>query len=245
MQAIILAAGFGTRLKPYTDTLPKALVRCNGKPMIDHAIEYLMKSGVDHIIVNVHHFGELIIDHLQTSKYDVGLSISDERVQLKDTGGALVAALPLMKKEKKVLVFNTDVITNMDISALYNTHAHNENSATLIVQNRESSRKLAFNRDGQLTGWINYKTNESIGTVPSSRDDLFAFSGIHLIDLDLIRHFESIYGDHPFPMIPAYLNSLKEYRIGSFLASENTMWLETGDPARLLEAEQFLKQENK
>jgi len=241
MQAIILAAGFGTRLKPYTETLPKALVQCNGKAMIDHAIEYLSAQGFDHIIINVHHFGELIINHINTNTYNVEILISNERDQLKDTGGALVAALPLMRPEKEILIFNTDVITDLDLKKLYEVHNNSGNSASLIVQDRPSTRKLAFDENLHLTGWINYKTGDTIGSVDETKESLYAFSGIHMIDLELIRHFAVIYGSAPFPMIPAYLSALEKYSIGAFESLPENIWLETGDPDRLKLAEEYLK----
>lgn len=241
MQAIVLSAGFGTRLKPHTDHLPKALVQCNGKAMIDHAISYLAGEGYDHIIVNVHHFGELIIEHLSRQDYGVRVVVSDERNQLKDTGGALVAALPHMMDEPHILIFNTDVITNLSSNELTKLHEKSGNAATLIVQDRDSSRKLAFDRQNHLTGWINYKTDETIGHVDEQDSELLAFSGIHMINLDLIRHFQEVYGDTPFPMIPAYLNAIEKFNIGAYSAQKENIWLETGDPVRLNQAAEFLK----
>ena len=240
MQAIILAAGFGSRLRPLTDFTPKALVPCAGKCMLDHAITYLTSQGVTSIIVNVHHFGEQIIKHLTSNKYDVEIQVSDERQELKDTGGALVAALPLMKDTRNILIFNTDVLTNMDLNLLNEAHLNSDARATLIVQDRASSRKLAFNRKNRLTGWYNYKTKESIGVTDMDVSDLYAFSGIHMIDLELIRKYKSIYGEKPFPMIPAYLSCAEDYHIQPYVASNDIMWLETGSPERLAEAERFL-----
>ncbi len=243
MQAIILAAGFGSRLRPLTDFTPKALVPCAGKCMLDHAISYLTSQGVTSIIVNVHHFGEQIIKHLSSNKYNIEILVSDERKELKDTGGALVAALPLMKDTRNILIFNTDVLTNMDLSLLNVDHLHSDARATLIVQDRDSSRKLAFDKNNHLTGWYNYKTKESIGDTHMEKSDLYAFSGIHMIDLELIRKYKTIYGNKPFPMIPAYLSCAGEFQIQAYVASNEIMWLETGSPERLAEAERFMLNE--
>ncbi len=241
MQAIILAAGFGTRLRPLTDHTPKALVKCAGKCMIDHAIAYLESYGFDRIIINVHHFGEQIIDHLNSNQYKSEILISDERAELKDTGGALVFALPLMNDEKSILIFNTDVITNLDLHELASAHNSSDSSATLIVQKRESTRKLVFNEENHLIGWHNYKTEESIGKIESTpNSSFFAFSGIHMIDRSLVERLAEIYGDRPFPMIPAYLSCIDEVNIQAFKAGKETVWLETGSPERLMEAEEWV-----
>ncbi|MBL0120892.1 MAG: NTP transferase domain-containing protein [Saprospiraceae bacterium] len=242
MQAIILAAGFGTRLKPLTDHTPKALVKCAGKCMIDHAIAYLESYGFDRIIINVHHFGEQIIEHINNNQYKSEILISDERAELKDTGGALVFALPLMNDEKSILIFNTDVITNLDLQELASAHESSDSSATLIVQERESTRKLVFNAENHLNGWYNYKTEESIGDindVPES--SFFAFSGIHMIDRSLVERFAEMYGDKPFPMIPAYLSCINEVNIQAYKAGKDTVWLETGSQERLKDAEEWVK----
>lgn len=238
-----MAAGFGSRLRPLTDYTPKALVPCAGKVMLDHAITYLTSQGVSSIIVNVHHFGDQIIRHLSANNYDVEIQVSDERQELKDTGGALVAALPLMKDTRNILIFNTDVLTNMDLTLLNEAHLRSDARATLIVQDRDSMRKLAFNKDNHLTGWYNYKTRESIGDTDMDRSNLYAFSGIHMIDLELIRKYKTIYDNKPFPMIPAYLKCAEEFHIQPYVANNDIMWLETGSPERLAEAERFLLNE--
>ncbi len=242
MQAIILAAGFGTRLRPLTDHTPKALVKCAGKCMIDHAIAYLESYGFDRIIINVHHFGEQIIEHINNSHYIADILISDERSALKDTGGALVAALPLMNEEESILIFNTDVITDLNLGELASAHKSSDSSATLIVQERESTRKLVFNTENHLIGWYNYKTEENIGDindVPES--SYFAFSGIHMVDRSLVERFAEMYGDKPFSMIPAYLSCINEVNIQAYKAGKDTVWLETGSQERLKEAEEWVK----
>ena len=242
MQAIILAAGFGTRLRPLTDNTPKALVKCAGKCMIDHAIDYLESYGFDRIIINVHHFGEQIIDHIKSQHYKAEIIISDERSALKDTGGALVAALPLMNEEESILIFNTDVITDLNLHELASAHESSDSSATLIVQERKSTRKLVFNAENHLIGWHNYKTEESIGNIENAPESsFFAFSGIHMIDRSLVERFAEIYGDRPFPMIPAYLSCIDEVNIQAFKARKETVWLETGSQERLKEAEEWVK----
>lgn len=239
MQAIILAAGLGTRLRPLTDHIPKALVPCAGKPLIDHAIAYLVCQGIDYIIINVHHQGDLLKEYIENKHYPVPVVVSDETQELKDTGGALVHALPLMHDERSIIIFNTDILTDLSLSSIYQAHIHSANSATLIVQDRDSSRKLVFSEEGLLTGWLNCKTGETIGVV-NETGSMWAFSGIHLIDLDLIRHFQKEYGNIPFPIIPAYLTASQHHQIGWYRTPQGISWLETGTPERLKDAEKIL-----
>ncbi|MCO6461434.1 MAG: NTP transferase domain-containing protein [Saprospiraceae bacterium] len=243
MQAIILAAGLGTRLKPLTDTMPKAMAKCAGKPLIDHAIDYLISQGADHIIVNVHHFGKLLRDYLLKNNYPVHIEVSDETTELKDTGGALVHALPLMKDESDILIFNTDILTDLNLKDLYRIHQNSQNDATLIVQDRESSRKLAFSENGLLSGWINQNTGERKADDGPDKK-LLAFSGIHLLNLKLIRAFQKTYGSRPFSIISAYLEVMHAFKIGYLKAPKDIMWLETGNPQRLENAGKFMKNRN-
>lgn len=144
MQAIILAAGLGTRLKPLTDDRPKALVLLKGMTLLDRAIAYLTAQGIERIVVNIHHFGNQIADHISHGQYDVPVLISDERRLLKDTGGALVQALPLLSPDEDILIYNTDIVTDMLLSKLFSAHIASGNDATLLTSVRESTRQLAF-----------------------------------------------------------------------------------------------------
>lgn len=239
MQAILLAAGLGTRLQPLTNDKPKALVQCGNKTLLDHAIDYLVTQGISYIIVNVHHFGDQIIEHISRRSYPVPVVISDERELLLDTGGALVNALPLMKDERDILIFNTDVLTNLELRGMYQRHKDERLDATLIVQDRESSRKLAFSENGLLTGWKNYKTGETIGKT-NEESGMMAFGGIHLISLDMIRDFQRQFGTRSFSVITAYLNATEQFRIGRYMVPEGTIWLEAGSPERLEAAARYL-----
>ena len=116
--AMILAAGLGTRLGSLTHDKPKALVALNGKPLLQHCIENLISNGFHHIVINVHHFGEQIIDFVEQNKFDADIEISDERDLLMDTGGGIVKATPLFNKSKAVLVHNVDIISDVNLGEL-------------------------------------------------------------------------------------------------------------------------------
>ena len=165
-QAFILAAGLGTRLKPLTDTMPKALVPVCGKPLLQHQIERLTSAGFTRIFINVHHFADQIVDFVekykvQSAKYkDVELLISDERTELLETGGALRHAAYLFDPDMPVLVHNVDILHNVNIAEFYAQH---QAAATLLVGHRDTSRYLVFDDAHRLIGWTNIKTGEVKG----------------------------------------------------------------------------------
>ena len=185
MRAFIFAAGLGTRLKPLTDTRPKALVKYHGKPMIDIVIDTLKAHGVDSFLVNIHHFGEQIIEHLQAREDRDIFSISDERDLLRDTGGAIRhAALHNMLGDEPFLVHNVDIMSNLDLRSMQK--AHKEGAlATLLVSQRETSRYLLFDNSMRLVGWTNIATGEvksPYADLDVSKCTKRAFGGIHIMD---------------------------------------------------------------
>src|SRR5574344_1992398 len=161
-QAFILAAGLGTRLKPLTNYLPKALVEVNGVSLLEHNINKLISFGCKHIVVNVHHFAELIIEHIANKNYNADIFISDETNKLLDTGGALLNAKNYFDFSKDILVHNVDILSKIDFLDLYNDHNLRNNLATLAVSQRQTSRYLLFDKDNKLCGWEKTKRNEMI-----------------------------------------------------------------------------------
>lgn len=149
--------------------------------MIDHAIDYLESYGFDRIIINVHHFGEQIIDHIKSQHYKAEIIISDERSALKDTGGALVAALPLMNEEESILIFNTDVITDLNLHELASAHESSDSSATLIVQERDN-----FSRGRQVDYVLGKWDKKELETLPDiikhAAGGVFAFGTIGITE---------------------------------------------------------------
>src|SRR5664280_1226211 len=162
MKAMIFAAGLGTRLKPVTDNLPKALVPIAGKPLLEHVILKLKSAGFDEIIVNIHHFPDQIIDFLKANNnFSIRIEVSDERNLLLDTGGGIRRAAWFFDDEKPFLVHNVDILSNVDLKELYQQHLRSNSLATLVVSKRDTFRYLLFNDDNRLCGWINEKTGET------------------------------------------------------------------------------------
>ena len=156
---MIFAAGLGTRLRPLTDTMPKALVRVGGEPLLWHVIMNLKAGGFERIVVNVHHFADQIIDYLKAnSNFGLDIRISDESNQLLDTGGGIRKAAPLFDPSSPILIHNVDILSNTNLAKLYDSAANHD--ATLLVSKRETSRYLIFDDEMRLREWINVKTGE-------------------------------------------------------------------------------------
>lgn len=159
MQAMIFAAGLGTRLKPLTDTMPKALVRVGDKSLIERVIEKLKGAGADRIVVNVHHFASQIVDYLKdNANFGTDIRVSDETDKLLDTGGGIKKAASLFDADRPVLIHNVDILSNVDLAHLYAMHG--DCAATLVVSSRKTKRYLLFDGDMRLKGWTNIETGE-------------------------------------------------------------------------------------
>ena len=151
MKAMIFAAGLGTRLKPLTDTMPKALVPIAGKPLLEHIITKLIAAGFDEIIVNVHHFADQIVDFLKSkNNFGIRIEISDETDLLLETGGGIKHASAFFDDGKPFLVHNVDILSNLDLSDFYQTSLKNNGLATLLVSERNSSRYFLFDDNAKL-----------------------------------------------------------------------------------------------
>ena len=238
MRAIIFAAGLGTRLRPITDSIPKALVPIKGHPLLEIAILRLKAAGCQDIIVNIHHFGEQIIDFLQAKDhFGINIQISDERDLLLDTGGGLKKAEWFLKEEP-FLVTNADALTNLDLRQLYQTHLQNDALATLAVRQRESSRYFLFNPGGELCGWSNVKTGET--RLSRDEPDLkpWCFSGIHAISPQIFDFFPA--EDSVFSIIDTYLSAAISERIVAY-PHDGDIWMDVGKIPQLELAEGVLE----
>lgn len=247
--AMILAAGLGTRLQALTHDRPKALVTLNGKPLLQHCIENLLANGFHHIVINVHHFGEQIIDFVAHHPFDAEIEISDERKLLMDTGGGIVMATPLFKDSQAVLVHNVDIISNVNLGEIREQFLDSEDDAWLLTQDRETNRKLLFGTENQLVGWMNkaearYKwVNENRSTLPEAQEPSLnnykemAFSGLHIFRSDLFAEFEC----KPQSVIDLYLKLARQNRIIS-KPIHTDYWFDLGKPDQLQSAENYLKQ---
>ncbi len=238
MKAFIMAAGKGTRLAPLTNRKPKALVEVNGKPMLKLLIEYLKKQGFDQFLINIHHHGSLIIDFLkQNNNFDVSIEISDERNQLLDTGGAIVKAARFFKGEEPVLVHNVDIISNTDFVTLIEQHKNTKALVTLLTRNRNSSRKLLFNKHMHLTGWVNLNTGEyKWVNNPTNQYIARAYSGIYVASAD---YPDKIKARGSFSIVPRWLQMARtEIIIGT--EDNNGYWFDLGSIKKIKEAEEIL-----
>lgn len=209
MKAMIFAAGMGTRLKPITDTLPKALVPIAGKTLLERVVTRLANAGFDHIVINVHHFGDLIINFLREhDNFGLDIQVSDERDMLLDTGGGIRKATPLLQGDEPFLVHNVDILSNVDLAAMYNNHVSRGADVSLLVSERDTQRYLLFNEkeDNRLVGWTNIATGQVKSPYANFNPDLYrrlAFSGIHVISPKVLKAMEP-YADK-FPIMDFYL----------------------------------------
>lgn len=234
---MIFAAGLGTRLYPITLNKPKALVEVAGKTLLQMAIEKVSNAGYHELVINVHHFGDQIIDFLKMNK-DFGLSIkiSDERGQLLDTGGGLVKAAPWLEGDEPFLVYNVDVLSDIDLQQFREYHIERGGLATLAVRDRETARYLAFDELMQLSGWKNIKTGDEIVSRNMQNCSLLAFSGIQLIEPAI---FKLINESGSFPLMSLYLRLAAERRIMGYL-DNSSLWMDLGKPDQIKEAGRFI-----
>ena len=241
MKALIFAAGLGTRLKPLTDTMPKALVPIAGMPLLEHVILKLKSAGFNEIIVNVHHFPEQIIDFIrQKNAFDIRIEISDERNMLLETGGGIRNAAWFFDDGKPFLVHNVDILSNVDLNEAYHAHESQNVLATLVVSKRDTFRYLLFEDNNRLRGWTNLKTKEvkPHGLNEMEKLQQLAFTGIQIVSpkiFDLMKHSES-----RFSIIDFYLSQIAEWQINGFIPA-NLKMIDVGKLNVLDEAEMFVK----
>jgi len=240
MKAMILAAGLGTRLRPLTNYKPKALVEVGGMPLLEIAIRRLKYFGFQDIIINVHHFAEQIIGFLEKNQhFDINIQISDERDQLLNTGGGLKHAASFFDDGESFVLCNTDILSNIDIKALYDQHVKSGAIATLATRSRETSRYLIFNDHHQLHGWVNVKSGKMIACRKANKNlQLMAFSGIHVINPAL---FEFMPQKDVFSIIDVYLEVAAQQDILSY-PHDGDFWLDVGKKDALAQAEALAKE---
>ena len=230
MKSMIFAAGLGTRLKPITDTLPKALVPIGGKPLLEHVARKLKASGIDEAVVNVHHFADQIeewirVDASNPSGTGLSMQVSDERDQLLETGGGILKAEEYLHGCGNFLVHNVDILSNLDIKG-FASKVQADALATLLVSERETQRYLLFNpQTMRLVGWTNVKTGEVKSPFQDIQPDScvkMAFSGIHMISdkvFDIMQEYVKEKGLHEgsrsprFPIMDFYLSVCARYPV--------------------------------
>jgi len=235
MKAMILAAGLGTRFKPWTDHHPKALCPVNGKSLLERNILYLQKFGISDVVVNVHHFAKQIIEILRVNKgWGSKITISDESGEVLETGGGLKKAAVHFDSGPFVLM-NADILTNMDLNAMFAFHKERKPLVTLAVTNRKSSRYFLFDSSGRLSGWRNAKTGEEKISIPVAEAQEKAFSGIHIISPELFRLIQK---DGKFSIVDIYLALAVSHIMLAFDHSGSRL-VDVGKPEAVAEAERL------
>lgn len=262
MQAMIFAAGMGTRLKPLTDVIPKALVPVSGKPLLQHVIERLQAAGCTSIVVNVHHHADQIRNFLATTSqhWSTRISISDESQKLLETGGAIRHAMPLLKDADRFIIHNCDILSNVSIPDFW--RAGEQADAMLLVSERETQRYLIFDNDMRLVGWTNIKTGEVKSPFPAVHQAfnpdylatevpynfvtapavphmyrLLAFSGIHQMTTRFASDMQS--WPDKFSIIDYYLAHCATHSIRGYLQPDLRL-LDVGKLDTLEQANNFL-----
>jgi len=233
---MIFAAGLGTRLRPLTDTRPKALVEVEGRPMLWHVVAKLKAAGVERIVVNVHHFAEMVKDYLRANgHFGMDIRVSDESALLLNTGGGIRQARALLDPESPVLIHNVDILSNADLEALFQAGGC---EGALLVSDRPSKRHLLFDDAMRLCGWEDTSTGERkirVATAPLHR---YAFSGIHLLTPRLLAEMDA--WPERFSIIDFYLDMCQSHPLRGCL-QPGLQLLDIGKPETLARAADFFQ----
>lgn len=253
MKAMIFAAGLGTRLKPLTDTLPKALVPLAGKTLLQWQIEKLKAAGITDIVVNVHHFPDMIINYLKDNdNFGCNIQVSDERDMLLETGGGLRKAEALLGSEVQefrssgegILICNVDILSDIDIPTLLKAYNPNE-MGVVVVSERETQRYLLFNEENRLCGWTNIATGEVRGPIantqyPISNIQKMAFSGMQVLSPRIFDCMDEVAAQkgEKFSLIDLYLSIAQKEILRAYIP-ENYRMMDVGKINQLSEAESF------
>jgi NDP-sugar pyrophosphorylase family protein len=246
MKAMIFAAGLGTRLKPITDTIPKALVPVCGEPLLKHVVMKLAASGIDDFVVNVHHFADKIVSYLEgEDRFGLKIAVSDETGRLLETGGGILRARDLLldgePEDGRFLVHNVDILSDLDIPWFMDSWRPGA-LAVLLVSPRKTQRYLLFNDDMRLVGWTNLATGEVRSPYPGldpSACTMLAFSGIHQISNGVFGIMESEGMGERFPIMDFYLRVCDRYPIYGIKPASLEL-VDVGKLDTLAAAEEFI-----
>ncbi len=244
MKAMIFAAGLGSRLKPLTDTMPKALVPVAGRPMLEYVILKLKAAGFMEIVINIHHLGEQILDFLKAhGDFGLTIHISDERGMLLDTGGGVRKARAFFEDSNEpFLIHNVDILSDVNLKDLYESHLRGGAVATLLASRRKTSRYLLFDTGQRLCGWINKDTGQVKPEgfhYDHSLYQEYAFSGIHVLSPAIFQWMDTPRWEGKFSIMDFYLATCRQINYAGYLA-ENLQLIDIGKPETLAEAERFL-----
>ncbi len=239
MKAMIFAAGMGTRLQSETFHQPKALVEIGNKTLLQHAIEKVKSCNVSEIVINVHHFADQIIQFIDKHDFGIPIHISDEREKLLETGGGLKKAKKFLNDSSPILVYNVDVLSDINLDEVVNEHKSSGALATMVVRSRKTNRYLKFSSSKQLVGWGNSKSGETKISRPEYFDSAIkmAFSGIHIIDPEIFDYMPEA---DRFPIMELYLELAKTKTIKGFFDTSE-LWMDVGKPEQLKKARSLFK----
>jgi MurNAc alpha-1-phosphate uridylyltransferase len=232
MKAMILAAGLGTRLRPLTESKPKALVEICGRPILEIIIRQLIKYGFRDVIINTHHHYDQIIDFLKTkNNFGINIRISDEKEQVLDTGGGIKNASWFLDGDEPFLVHNVDVLSDIDLKGIYDYHVQRHPLVTLAVKGKNSVRSLLIDATCRLYGWENTDTVESKIVNGKNRADLsrIGFCGIHVIDPEIFNYFGE---NKVFSIITTYMEVVGKCAIYGYPVEDN-LWIDIGSVEQL------------
>jgi NDP-sugar pyrophosphorylase family protein len=240
MKAMIFAAGLGKRLGKITENLPKALVDVNGKTVLQMAVEKCSFYGFDDIIINVHHFADMVEDEVKRlNKIGFTISVSDEREMLLENGGGLYKARGFFDK-KPFLLYNVDIVSDLDLNALFRLHLEKKGLAALAVRHRPGKRFLLVDKEGQLRGWRNISTGQQIlaGVKEEGLSEI-AFSSMHIVEPEIFNYMH----DGVYSMIDLYLKLARDHQIYT-LKHDEGYWIDVGTPESLEHVRNLLNKNN-
>lgn len=229
MKAMIFAAGLGKRLGSITESTPKALVDINGKTVLQMAVEKCSSYGFDDIIINVHHFADMVEDEVERlNKIGFKISVSDERDKLLENGGGLYKARDFFGRDP-FLLYNVDIISDLNLSSLYRFHVEKKGLATLAVRNRPGKRFLLIDKEGQMRGWRNISTGEEIlaGVSDEGLSEI-AFSSMHIVEPEIFNYME----EGIYSLVTLYLKLADKHKIFT-LKHDDGYWVDVGTPESL------------
>ena len=232
---MILAAGFGTRLQPLTDSLPKALVPFMGKPMINYAILKMKNFGIEKIVVNAHHKREQLIDYLKGNDFGVEIIISDEKEEHLLTGGGIKNAAKFFSGSELILVHNADIISSVDYNAFVTFHKEQKAEVTLAVREKDDSRVFCFDNNYELTGWKNKSTGEVKASKNNNSPIEYGFNGVYLLSAKAIHDFPK---ERKFSVVDFFLDYAKENKVLGFV-DESPYWFDLGSVEKIKIAEKY------
>lgn len=236
MKAMIFAAGLGKRLGTITESIPKALVDIHGKTALQRAVEKCSSSGFDQIIINVHHFAGMVEEEVRRlNKMGFNISVSDERDGLLENGGGLFKARDFFDSQP-FLLYNVDIVSDLDLKALYRLHLEKKGLATLAVRHRPGKRFLLIDNQGQLRGWRNISTGEQIlaGVKDEGLSEI-AFSSMHIVEPEIFNYMSA----GKYSMIDLYLRLASDHNIFT-LKHDEGYWIDIGTPESLEQVRNLL-----